>query len=169
MDNALAESGGQGNRYYVKIQLPSSAVALEVWKQLGKGDGKTHIILDAEGFWLKKVNVAKCNDKTNSAAFMVRMYINRAKISTAEQGERRKGNRGRAEKYRSLQWHRVKKDIKHRSQKRGRRCAVCNVYLVDSDYVRLVAHGSGRFMHTSATRCAENLHLTEKKITKNGT
>ena len=40
------------------------------------------------------------------------------------------------------------------------------MYLVDSDYVRLVAHGSGRFMHTSATRCAENLHLTEKKKEK---
>ena len=55
---------GKGNRYSVKIQLPSAAVALDVWKQLGKGDGKTHIILDAEGFWLKKVNVTKCNDKT---------------------------------------------------------------------------------------------------------
>ena len=169
VDNALAESGNKGNRYYVKIQLPSAAVALQVWKQLGQGDGKTHIMLDAEGFWLKKVNVAKRNDSNNIASFMVRMYVNRAKISIAEQGERRKGSRGRAEKYRSIQWHRAKKDMKHRSQKRGRRCAVCNVHLVDSDYVRSVAHGSGRFMHTSATKCAANLHLCEKRINKKGT
>ena len=41
------------------------------------------------------------------------------------------------------------------------------MHLVDSDYVRLVCPWAVK-MHTSATRCAENLNLTEKKSPKMG-
>ena len=100
------------------MQLPAVALGFgSSWVR----DRKTYY-LDAEGFWLKKVNVAKCNDK-KIGSFIVRMYINRAKISIAEQGERRKGTRGRAGNTEVFNGT-AKKDIKHRSQKRGRRCAV---------------------------------------------
>jgi hypothetical protein len=155
------------NRYAIKIQLPNSEVALNIWKQLGKGDEKTHIMVDAEGFWLKKVNIKSEHDSSKISGFITRMYINRANISSAEQGERKKGNRGRAEYNKSLQWSNVKRKMKQRSHKRGRRCAVCSSYLQDNDYVKPVAFGSSRYLHTSAKRCAEVLNLLDRvKITK---
>ena len=59
--------------------------------------------------------------------------------------------------------------MKQRSHKRGRRCAICQRHLQDKDYVKYVAFGSSRFLHTSAKRCAENLNLLEKrKVDGNG-
>ena len=173
-NNNGSSKNANNNRYSIKIQLPTSEIALNVWKQLGKEDEKTHIMVDAEGFWLKKVNIPSKQDNNNNNnnnknGFIVRTYVNRANISSAEQGERKKGNRGHSEYNKSMQWYKVKKKMKQRSHKRGRRCAICQKHLQDKDYVKYVAFGSSRFLHTSAKRCAENLNLLEKrKVDGNG-
>ena len=84
------------------------------------------------------------------------MYLHRANISTAEQAERRKigGNKLKSEK-----WGTIKLKLKDRQSKRGRRCAVCREFLKDDNFVKPVALGSSRFMHTSAIRCARKLNL----------
>ena len=113
----------------------------------------------------KKVNIPskQDNNNNNKNGFIVRTYVNRANISSAEQGERKKGNRGHSEYNKSMQWYKVKKKMKQRSHKRGRRCAICQKHLQDKDYVKYVAYGSSRFLHTSAKRCAENLNLLENE------
>ena len=149
---------GKIYKYSIKLSLTTAEDAIKVWKSLGHDDPATHIMIDPEGFWLKKVGIERELRKSDPRFFMTRMYPLRANISPAEQAERRKEN---GEKSPSMNWSKFKSTLNSRSDKRSRRCGVCRSFLQDTDYVRSIAKGSSRLMHSSSKRCAVNLGYVE--------
>ncbi len=157
-ESAQYGDDGKVKKYTMKLVFDDVDQVMKAWKKFGKDDPSVHIMIDSEGFWLKKVGMVQGLPKADPRCFYIRMYLHRANVSVAEQAERRKtgGN-----KLKSYSWGKTKIRLKDRQSKRGRRCVVCREFLKDDNYVKPVAPGSSRFMHTSATRCAKQLGLLE--------